>query len=92
MTFLHDLEKLGNVQFKESKILIRGTDRELVDRTKMQQIYDQAVVFVVFHSNEDYSSDIGTDSNASIGTLTLILVTMMTSQVLKLSLCAVDCP
>ena len=71
LTFLHDLEKLGNVLFNESKILIKVTDGELVDITSMQQIYDQAVVFVVYNSNEDYSSDIDTDSNASGDTLIL---------------------
>lgn len=40
-----------------------------VDITSMQQICDQAVVFAAFNSNEDYSSDIDTDSNASIDTL-----------------------
>jgi len=62
LKFLHDLRKLGNVLFNESKILIKGTDGELVDIISMQQIYDQAVVFVVFDSNEDYSSDIDTNT------------------------------
>jgi len=31
LTFIHDLERVGNVLFNESKILIKGTDRELVD-------------------------------------------------------------
>jgi len=34
LTFLHDLEKLGNVLFNDSKILIKGTDGELVEKTK----------------------------------------------------------
>jgi len=71
LKFLHDLGKLGNVLFNKSKILIKGTDGELVDIISMQQIYDQAVVFVVFDSNENYSSDIDTDSNASGDTLIL---------------------
>jgi len=48
LTFLHNLEKLGNVLFNESKILMKRTDGDLVDITSMQQIYDQAVVFVAF--------------------------------------------
>lgn len=71
LTFLHDLEKLGNVLFNESKILIKGTDGEFVDITSMRQIHDQAVIFVMLNSNEDYSSDIDTDSNASGDTLIL---------------------
>ena len=36
-----------------------------MDMTSTQQISDQAVVFLVFSSNEDCSSVIDTDSNTS---------------------------
>ena len=38
LTFLYDLEKLGNVLFNESKLLIKGTDGEFVDITSMHKI------------------------------------------------------
>ena len=39
-------------------MLIKGTDGDFVDITLMQQIHDQAVIFLMLNSNEDYSSDI----------------------------------
>ena len=38
LLFIHDLEKLGNFLFNKSRTPVKGTNRDLMDDTLMQQI------------------------------------------------------